>query len=61
MTISCNAGTSKSDGTKLRITDKYLASKYPEFSDACISNRKNTLEARNRKALLKELDTQKKK
>ena len=61
MTISCNAGTSRSDGTKSHITDKCLASKYPEFNDACISNHKNTLETRNRKALLKELDTHKKK
>ena len=61
MTITCNAGTSKSNGMKSHITDNCLASKYPEFNDACISNHKNTLEARNRKALLKELDTQKKK
>lgn len=51
--------TSNHDGTESCITDKCLASKYPEANDAHISNHENMPETMNRKSFLKELDTQK--
>ena len=33
--------TSKSDGKESHVTDKCLASKYPEVNDAFVSNHKN--------------------
>ena len=41
--------TLKNDGTESHITDKCLASKYPEVNNAHISNHENTPEAMNRK------------
>ena len=50
---SCNVGTLISDATKSHITDKCVASKYPEINDMPMSYHKNTPEAMNRKALIK--------
>ena len=47
------------DGTELQVIDKRLAHKYSEVKDALTSNQKNAPENMNRKALLKELDIQK--
>ena len=52
--------TSKRDGKESHVTDKCLASKYPEVNVSFVSNHKNTSEAMDRKAILEEVDTQKK-
>lgn len=52
--------TSKSDGKESHVTDKCLASKYPEVNYAFVSNHKNASEAMDKKAILEKVDTQKK-
>ena len=52
--------TSKSDGKESNVTDKCLASKYPEVNYAFVCNHKNASEAMDKKAILEKVDTQKK-
>ena len=56
----CNVVTLKSDGKESHITDKCLACKYAEVNDTFVSNHKNTSKVMDRKSILEELDTQKK-